>query len=247
MSRRKMSGEARKAEITMAARGEFAKKGFYGTSVRDIAKAAHVSEALIYRHFPSKEALYKEIYFYIDTQIKVLGEYFRNQDPSTETLVKIVYALTSMIMKEMPGRDEEQKLFERLLVYSLLENTSFAKSLFRQYDRELFPLWMESMNVALKAGNVHDPIIDTGTKLWLSHHLAMAMNFLHLSGESLFPYTKSKDDLVDGMVVFMLRGIGLKDPIIRNYVESNIAEGIMDEIFAMEVNRVNAESSFDQH
>lgn len=231
MPRKKMSGEARKTEITIAARGEFAKKGFYGTSIRDIAKAANVSEALIYRHFPSKEALYKEIYFYIDSQIKTLGEYFKNQEPSTETLVKIVYSLTSMIMTEMPGRDEEQKLFERLLVYSLLENTSFAKSVFQQYDKELFPYWAASMDVAEKAGDVYEPIVDTAAKMWLSHHLAMAMNFLHLSGESLFPYTKSIEDLLKGMVVFMLRGIGLKDTVIQHYVESDCAEGIIEEIF----------------
>lgn len=234
MSKKKMSGEARKAEITIAARGEFAKKGFSGTSIRDIAKAAKVSEALIYRHFPSKEALYQEIYFYIDSQIKTLGEYFKEQEPATETLVKIVYALTSMIMTEMPGRNKEQKVFERLLVYSLLENTSFAKSVFQQYDKELFPYWQKSMNIALQEGDVYEPIVDSAVKMWLSHHLAMAMNFLHLSGEALFPYTKSTEELIDGMVVFILRGIGLKDALIRHYVESDCATGIINEIFALE-------------
>lgn len=229
-----MSGEARKAEITMAARGEFAKKGFYGTSIRDIARAANVSEALIYRHFSSKEALYKEVYFYIDSQIRTLGKYFITQEPSTKTLIKIVFALTNMIMTEMPGRDEEQKLFERLLVYSLLENTSFAKSVFRQYDRELFPLWMKSMEVALKAGDIYEPIVDAATKMWLSHHLAMAMNFLHISGELLFPYSKSKDDLIEGMVIFILRGIGLTNRAMKKYARSDVAEGLIDEIFGLE-------------
>lgn len=231
MAKKKMSGEQRKAEITMAARGEFAKKGFYGTSIRDIAKAANVSEALIYRHFSSKDALYNEIYFYIDSQIKVLVDYFDSHEPSTETVVKIVYALTHMIMTEMPGRDEEQKLFERLFVYSLLENTSFAKSVFQQYENELFPIWRASMDVALQAGDVYEPIVDTMAKMWLSHHLVMAMNFLHLSGESLFPYTKSKYDIISGMVVFILRGVGLKDEKIREFVESDLADGIIGEIF----------------
>lgn len=234
MAKKKMSGEARKAEITMAARGEFAKKGFYGTSMRDIAKAAKVSEALIYRHFPSKDALYKEIFFYIDAQIRAMGEYFENEEPSTETLVKIIYALISMIMTEMPGREEEQKLFERLLVYSLLENTPFAQMVFKQYEKELYPLWMESMEVASKKDDLYEPIVDSASKMWLSHHLAMAMNFLHLSGESLFPYTKTKEDIIDGMVVFILRGTGLKDEIIRSYVKSNFTEGLIDEIFRVE-------------
>lgn len=229
-----MSGEARKAEITMAARTAFAKKGFYGTSIRDIAKAANVSEALIYRHFPSKEALYKEIYFYIDSQIRTLGEYFRNQEPSTQTLVQIVYALTSMIMTEMPGHKQEQKLFERLLVYSLLENTSFAKSVFEQYENELMPVWKASMEVALNNKDIYEPIVDTEAKMWLSHHLVMAINFLNLSGESLFPYTKSLQELIEGMVVFILRGIGLKDSIIRDSIKKDCDESIVEAIFALE-------------
>ncbi len=231
MPKKKMSGEARKLDITIAARGAFAQKGFYGTSMRDIAKAADVSEALIYRHFSSKEALYKEIYFYIDSQLGVLVTFFKSQEPSTETLIKIVYALTNMIMTEMPNLSREQKIFERLLVYSLLENTSFAVSVFRQYDKELFPLWLESLKTAEKAGDIHEPLIDSEAKMWLSHHLMMAINFLHLSGESLFPYSKTKEDLINGMVIFILRGVGLKDEKIRHFIEHNHINGIVEEIF----------------
>ena len=235
MPKKKMSGEARKIEITMAARGEFALKGFYGTSMRDIAKAADVSEALIYRHFPSKEALYKEIYFYIDSQLRTMGDYFKDQEPSTQTLVKIVYALTCMIMTEMPGARREQKIFERLLVYSLLENTSFAISVFKQYDEALLPVWLKSFQIAEKAGDVYQPLVDSAAKMWLSHHLMMAINFLHLSGESLFPYSKPKEDLINGMVIFILRGIGLKDETIRHSLEQDYVNGIVEEIFGAEM------------
>jgi len=231
MAKKKMSGEERRAEIALAARGEFAKKGFHGTSMREIAKAANVSEALIYRHFPSKEALYKEIYFYIDSQIETLVQYFKQHEPSTETLFKIIFALSTMIMSEMPGRQEEQKLFERLLVYSLLENTPFAKNVFEKYDRELTPLWLASVDNAQNAGDMYDPLVDSVAKMWLSHHLVMAINFLHLSGESLFPYGGSKRDLIHGMVVFILRGTGLRDEIIRQYFKTEDLEGI-GKIFA---------------
>lgn len=231
MAKKKMSGEERKAEIALAARGEFSKTGFYGTSMRDIAKAADVSEALIYRHFSSKEVLYKEIYFYIDSQIELLGQYFNKHEPSTETLVKIVYALSTMIMSEMPGRQEDQKIFERLLVYSLLENTSFAKSVFDKYDRKLTPLWTASVATAQKNGDMYDPLVDSVAKMWLSHHLVMAINFLHLSGESLFPYGGSKRDLIHGMVVFILRGTGLKDETIRQHFKVENLEETVTEIF----------------
>ena len=51
------SGERRQAIVT-AVKGAFADKGFDGTTTRELARAAGVSEALLYKHFPSKESLY---------------------------------------------------------------------------------------------------------------------------------------------------------------------------------------------
>jgi len=39
----------------------FARKGYSGVSMSELAKACGVSPAVIYQHFPSKEALYKEV------------------------------------------------------------------------------------------------------------------------------------------------------------------------------------------
>ncbi|MBU1168678.1 MAG: TetR/AcrR family transcriptional regulator [Proteobacteria bacterium] len=232
MAKKKMSGEDRKVGITMAARKMFAKKGFYGTSIREIAKAATVSEALIYQHFDSKTALYENAYFYIDPIIDALCEYFKHHEPSTETLVQIIYALSYIILSEIPGHQDEQKLFERLLVYSLLENTTFAKSVFMKYDKELTPLWVSSMATAKENGDMYEHLIDPIAKMWLSHHLAMAINFLQLSGETLFPYHGSKNDLIRGIVVFILRGIGLKDSVVRRHAQPDNLQEIGKLIFS---------------
>src|SRR5215203_3343329 len=54
----RLSSEERRRSIVEAVRGVFAEKGFHGTKTRELAKAAGVSEALIYKHFPSKKSLY---------------------------------------------------------------------------------------------------------------------------------------------------------------------------------------------
>lgn len=51
-------GEAKKA-ILSTARAEFGTKGFAGTTMRDIAQRAEVSEALLYRYFPAKDTLFE--------------------------------------------------------------------------------------------------------------------------------------------------------------------------------------------
>jgi len=47
--------------LLSAAASEFAARGFAGASVDRIARAAHVNKAMIYYHFKSKAALYREI------------------------------------------------------------------------------------------------------------------------------------------------------------------------------------------
>lgn len=51
----KLAREIRREEITAAARDLFSRKGFHGTSVPDIARAAGISTGLIYYIFPSKD------------------------------------------------------------------------------------------------------------------------------------------------------------------------------------------------
>ena len=54
------SATSRQRLLTAAA-AEFAARGFAGASVDRIARAAHVNKAMIYYHFASKAALYREI------------------------------------------------------------------------------------------------------------------------------------------------------------------------------------------
>src|SRR5215472_4928396 len=57
---RPAAGE-RRAQILRAAMDCFAARGFRGTTTRDIATRVGITEAALYRHFPSKEALYAAI------------------------------------------------------------------------------------------------------------------------------------------------------------------------------------------
>ena len=74
----RLSGPERKKSIISAARGLFAKKGFYGVSIDEIARKVDVSPAILYRHFASKQALYDTVLeefsglrqSYVDTIIK---------------------------------------------------------------------------------------------------------------------------------------------------------------------------------
>src|SRR5215471_10520415 len=64
VSVRRLAAEERSQAIIKAALGLFADKGFDATTTRRLARAAGVSEALLFKHFPTKRALYRAILEY---------------------------------------------------------------------------------------------------------------------------------------------------------------------------------------
>lgn len=58
--RRRLTADQRRAGILLAARKAFAQRGFHGAGTSEIATAAGCSEPMIYKHFPSKQALFAD-------------------------------------------------------------------------------------------------------------------------------------------------------------------------------------------
>jgi AcrR family transcriptional regulator len=60
-TRHRVPAEQRRAQLLEAAIRAFSQKGFCGTKTKDIAAEAGVNEALLFRHFPTKDDLYAAI------------------------------------------------------------------------------------------------------------------------------------------------------------------------------------------
>src|ERR1700742_524694 len=122
----KLSSEERRSDNIRAVRQVFAEKGFHGPTTRELAKAAGVSEALLFKHFPDKEALFTAM------QDDCCREYARRYEnlqtlgPSSSTLVILVHFLVALILrgKESPG---DHSAVERLALRSLAEDGDFAR------------------------------------------------------------------------------------------------------------------------
>src|SRR5256886_16235481 len=56
-----MAGKDRRLQIVRVAMQIFSRRGFGGTTTKEIAQAAGVSEAMVFRHFATKEELYSAI------------------------------------------------------------------------------------------------------------------------------------------------------------------------------------------
>jgi AcrR family transcriptional regulator len=65
-------GSARRDQILAAAAELFARHGFHGVSIDDLGAAVGISGPGLYRHFPSKEAMLREML--VDISERLLGE-----------------------------------------------------------------------------------------------------------------------------------------------------------------------------
>src|SRR3972149_3479421 len=107
----------RRQDILMAAMQLFAKKGFRGTTTRDLATHAEVNEAIIFRHFKTKEELYSAI-----LEHKVA----ENRDALQVELEQLAMGTDDRKFFETLGRTflqrhESDSTFLRLLLFSALE------------------------------------------------------------------------------------------------------------------------------
>jgi AcrR family transcriptional regulator len=66
--RGRLAGPDRRLQVLRAAASQFAKTGLRGTTTRTLARAAGVSEQILYVHFGSKECLFREA---VENNIKV--------------------------------------------------------------------------------------------------------------------------------------------------------------------------------
>ena len=57
----RMKGDLRREQILRTAIELFSKKGFAGTTTKEMARAAGVSEAMVFRHFAKKTDIYDAI------------------------------------------------------------------------------------------------------------------------------------------------------------------------------------------
>src|SRR5690242_3811920 len=104
----RLDNEGRQRGIVDAAVPLFARKGFAGTTTKEIAEAAGVSEALLFKHFPSKAALYEEI-----LKLGCRGdpelECVNQLEPSTATLIQLVlFMLRHFVLGDATGEAGDQ-------------------------------------------------------------------------------------------------------------------------------------------
>jgi len=119
----RMPGEDRRRQLLRVAIDSFARNGFSGTKTKDIAAAAGVSEAILFRHFASKEDLYHAI---LDEKEAALGgeQWFQELQELADR--RDDRGLFELIARQVIRSFREDSAFHRLLQYASLEGHLLA-------------------------------------------------------------------------------------------------------------------------
>jgi TetR/AcrR family transcriptional regulator, transcriptional repressor of aconitase len=206
------SDERRKA-IVAAAVPLFARKGFTGTTTKELAEAAGISEALLFRHFPSKKHLYDEI-LRLGCEGHPALECLAALAPSTAALVQMTHFMVRYFLLGGGADRIELDARLRLILHSLLEDGEYARELFDRIFELIQPLFAASIEAAVAAGDLIPDVIHTTNRLWFGHHVAAMVAFVSLPGRAAIAYQGTPAALVEQTSRFILRGIGLKDAAI---------------------------------
>ncbi len=214
----KLSSEERRAAIIRAVRQVFAEKGFDGTTTRELAEAAGVSEALLFKHFPNKEALFSAMQLSCCAeQDHVRLARLKALKPAASTLVLMVHFLVSRMIAGCGSRDDDRVIQNRLILRSLAEDGDFARLMVRRLSAHWIPKVEECIKAAVASGEAIDGPIPPRLRGWFTHHLAAIVMIYLLPDAPVVDYGLPRDKIIEQAVWFALRGMGLKEEAIRRY------------------------------
>jgi AcrR family transcriptional regulator len=214
ITKRRISSEARREKIIEAAQRVFADKGFHGTTTRELAGEACVSEALLFKHFPNKEAIYKAMLAHCH-ESEVGGEVRRllELEPSTSTLAIMLHFL---VTKFVTG-NEHARMIHHLIMRSMSEDGEYARVIFKHVGETWVPKISECIDVAHKAGDIRGSAEKLKSGAWLTQHLLLMIAFMFVPDKRLTNYKVSDETFTEEAVIFCLRGMGVKDEAIKRH------------------------------
>lgn len=143
-----MTAEERRNLIVRTAIGLFARQGFRGTRVKDIADIMGTSDALIFQHFPTKRELYDAILDEISAR-----RHFKDVEevlyyaPSYD-IEDVLIRLSLWFLRQ----DHEEEATLRIVLYAALEQDDFLEELVDEHYSRIVGYVAYEVEEGQKAG-----------------------------------------------------------------------------------------------
>lgn len=135
----RMTGDKRREQILQSAFDLFSRRGFSGTTTKDIARLSGVSEAMVFKHFSSKDELYGAI-----LEAKKCSEGlhqfpWESNEPMLAAMeAKDDFGVFYHFACQALEKHQSDVAFMRLLFYSALEEHELAERFFGEFVAEIY-------------------------------------------------------------------------------------------------------------
>jgi TetR/AcrR family transcriptional regulator, transcriptional repressor of aconitase len=221
MSTLRMTSDLRRQLILSAAKRCFARYGFAGTTTKSIAAAASISEGLLFKHFPTKSALYAEI-LTEECEADPALHRLLELEPSTETLVVLIREMVRHFqhIPDVPDQQEAQRL--RLMITSHLDDGEFARLIYEKIADLIGPVFTASLQRAVAAGDASRIGREPLNLFWFAHHTVLMATLARLPSVPCLSYGDAAG-LERQLCEFILRGIGLNEAAIVSHLDRELS------------------------
>lgn len=179
----------------------FSRKGFAGTTTREIALAAGVSEAIIFRHFATKRDLYTAI-----IEHNIHSAEAKQVLAGIEACMKARddEGLFRLIAREMIEGHRKDPRFEKLMMHASLEGHELAAIYRSEFGVPLFASLRAYLDRRQRSGALRH--IDSGAMILaiagMAHYFAMNVDNPDRDGLHL-----KDDQVVEAFTRIMMDGI----------------------------------------
>jgi AcrR family transcriptional regulator len=221
MSTLRMTGDLRRQLILGAAKRCFARNGFAGTTTKSVAAAASISEGLLFKHFPTKSALYAEI-LAEECEADPAMHWLLGLEPSTETLVVLIRAMAHHFLhaSDIPDQEEAQRF--RLMISSQLDDGEFARLIYGKIADWFSSVFTASLERAVAAGDASRIGSEPMNLFWFAHHTLLMTALARLPAVPCLSYANVAG-FERQVSEFILRGIGLNETAIASHLDRELS------------------------
>jgi AcrR family transcriptional regulator len=210
----RLSADERRRQLIDTATRLFARRGFSGTTTREIARAAGVNEAIIFRFFPHKDDLYAAILEQKSAEARTDDLIHALRDmAAADDDAGVIRTVVSQVV-EHHRRDPE---FLRLMLHSSLEGHSFA----RQYRERHFAPFLKFLCEYVRTRQQQGRFQAAPPEALVRAIIGIPAH--HGLSEILMPENAaSPDDVVDTYTTFILKGlVSGPAPVVLPQLESS--------------------------
>jgi AcrR family transcriptional regulator len=197
----RMPSEDRRRQLLRVAVENFAQNGFSGTKTKDIAAAAGVSEAILFRHFASKEDLYHAI---LDEKEATMGgeRWFVEMNELADR--RDDRGVFQHVARQVIRSFREDAAFHRLLLYASLEGHLLADLFHERFGLPIGDFLSRYVALRQQEGAFRecDPGVAMMFVLGSMVHYAMTR---YVICAKIFP--DSEDEIMDQFVDLILAGV----------------------------------------